>query len=398
MRMPEVKHYDTEDLNHAYVYTNLDRITVGGDGTSQGYFKIYRATRRKDYREIKLPSVYLSRIDFGDLTLSFRQLFAQEANKRFKITAKDSAAQAKKKADVDLELLPDELKRPIIVDAVIQNLDANAKKEIFGNENVEFAVSPDEIKRAYESFAKAASLPFAPVRSHTKIQQALYDWFDKYLGYEDVSRIEIQRIVVCSENNQTIFREVIESAKERFKDVDKKAKEAIQRRREYEWDVPETDYFNENFDSENGKRAALLSSKEASKTFVRRDRSDQEKWFEQELERSKNIEWWYKNGESAESYFAVAYLDPETGFERAFYPDYVVQFSDKAIGIYDTKTGFTRTIPETKAKSDALQAYISENKKKKLKGGLITKNERGWFIFDKPSYSPNEAEWKSFSL
>jgi type III restriction enzyme len=46
MRMPEVKHYETEALNQAYVYTNLDRVEVGVDGTSKGYFKMHRAVQR----------------------------------------------------------------------------------------------------------------------------------------------------------------------------------------------------------------------------------------------------------------------------------------------------------------------------------------------------------------
>lgn len=398
MRMPEVRHYNTEALNQAYVYTNLDRVTVEHDGTSEGYFKIHRAVRKTKYRPINLPSVYLSRIDYGDLTLSFRRLFIEEANKRFKIQDKDGPDQAKQKADAHLELLPEELKQPVIADVVIKNLDAQAKKEIFGAETVEFAVSPDEIKRAYEVFAKVASLPFAPVRSHTKIQQAIYDWFDKQLGYESVSRLEIQRIVVCSEENQKIFREIIEAAKIRFKEIDKKEAQSKQRKREYEWNVPESDYFNELYEITEAGRAILVSGKDSGKTLLWKKRSDPEKEFEKELNRSSDVAWWYKNGVSTESYFAIAYIDPETGFERSFYPDYIVQFTDGSIGIYDTKSGFTKTSQETAAKSDALQAYIVKHKKKRLKGGIVSKTRAGWSIFSGSSYTPDDSKWERLDL
>lgn len=398
MRMPEVRHYETEALNQAYVYTNLDRVTVKHDGTSEGYFKVHRAVRKTKYRPINLPSVYLSRIDYGDLTLSFRKLFVEEANKHFKIQDKDAPDQAKQKADTHLELLPEELKQPVIADVVIKNLDAQAKKEIFGAETVEFAVSPDEIKRAYEIFAKVASLPFAPVRSHTKIQQAIYDWFDKQLGYESVSRLEIQRIVVCSEENQRIFREIIEAAKIRFKEINKKEAQSKQRKREYEWNVPESDYFNELYETVDANRAVLVSGKDSGETFLLKDRSDPEREFERELERSTNVTWWYKNGASTEVYFAIAYIDPQTSVESSFYSDYIVQFKDGSIGIYDPKSGFTKTSAETAAKSDALQAYIAKHKKKRLRGGIVSKTRAGWSIFSGSLYTSDDSKWERLDL
>ena len=393
MRMPEVRHYETEALNQAYVYTNLDRVTVSHDGTSEGYFKIHRAVRQSKYRSINLPSVYLGRIDYGDLTLSFRKLFADVANERFKISSKDNQGESKKRAGLNLELQPEKLKQPVIADVVIANLDAQAQKELFGAETVSFSVSADEIKRAYELFAKASSLPFAPARSHTKIQQAIYDWFDKQLGFESVSRLEIQRIVVCSEANQKIFREIIEAAKIRFKELDKRERQSKQRKREFEWNVPESDYFNELYDTVDSSRAVLVSGKDARKTFLLIGRSDPEKEFERELERSTNVSWWYKNGASTEIYFAIAYIDPQTRIESSFYADYIVQFKDGSIGIYDPKSGFTKTSAETAAKSDALQAYIAKHKKMKLKGGIVSKTRAGWSIFSGSTYSSDDAKW-----
>ena len=398
MRMPEVRHYDEEALNEAYVYTNLNRVEIKNDGTSEGYFRINRAVRKKGYQQIDLPSVYLSRIDYGDLTLSFRKLFMDAADERFKITAKDSQGAAKKKADISLDLLPEALKHPVIVDAIIRDLDESVKKEIFGTAEVKFTVSPNEIKRAYEEFARAVSAPFALVRSYTKIQQAIYDWFDKRLGYEKVSRLEIQRIVVCSETNQLIFREIIEKAKERFKEVDKKEKQSKQRKKNYLWNVPEDDYFNDQSELVEAKKAILVSGKDPSKTLLLKDRSIPERAFEEILERSKSVVWWYKNGVSVESYFAIAYVDPITEFERAFYPDYIVQFTNGSIGIYDPKDGMTVTSPETAAKSDALQAYLIKNKGKNLTGGIVSKITAGFFVCTASHYSPDITNWMRLEL
>lgn len=397
MRMPEAKHYESEPLNQAYVYTNLSRVSVAHDGDSEGYFKVHRAVRKESYKPVNLPSIYLSRIDYGDLTLAFRRLFYEEANKYFGITDKDTPQQAKKKADEKLDLLPQELSKVIISDAVIENLDEQAQKEVIGRGKAEFAVSPDEIKRAYEAFAKLTSLPFAPVRSHTKIQMAIYAWFDKYLGYEDASRLDIQRIVVCSESNQKIFKHIIEAAKERFKEVDKKEKEAKQRRKEYVWNVPEVEYFNENYELVDAGKAIMISAKDADKTLLYQKRTQPEKGFEELLEdkKSKSVEWWYKNGVSLELYFAIPYTDPDTGFESAFYPDYIIGFKNGSTGIYDTKSGFTAK--DAKPKAEALARYIkAQNKKgKKLVGGIIQPLLSAWYYSDAEKYdSGDKDQWK----
>jgi type III restriction enzyme len=397
MRMPQAKHYEQETLNQAYVYTNLPRVTVAHDGDSEGYFKIHRAVRKDSYKPVNLQSIYLSRIDYGDLTLAFRKLFYDEANKYFGITEKDSPAQAKKKADIKLDLLPEELTRVIISDAVIENLDEQAQKEAIGRDKAIFAVHPSEIKRAYEAFAKLTSLPFAPVRSHTKIQMAIYAWFDKFLGYEPESRLVIQRIVVCSEENQKIFKHIIDRAKERFKEVDKKEKEAKQRRKEYVWNVPEVEYFNENYELVDADKAIMVSTKDVDKVLLYSKRTQPEKDFEALLEnkKSKSVVWWYKNGKSLEQYFAVAYTDPDTGFESAFYPDYIVGFKDGTIGIYDTKSGFTAK--DAKPKAEALARYIkAQNKKgKKLIGGIVQPLLSAWYLSDAEKYdSADKDQWK----
>ena len=379
LRMPEVKHYEgMDELNNAYVYTNLGEIKIKQDDNSQKFFNVFPSHREARYSPIGLPSVYLSRIDYGDLTLVFRTLFIEEANKRFGITRQDIGNVAYEKADIDLELYLEELTRPIIADAVIDNIDG--ARDVIG-ELVEFSVPTVDLKYKFELFAKVSSLPFAPVRSHTKIQQAFYDWFDNYLGYADKSRAEIQRVVVCSETNQKIFSEIIESAKERFREVKKEEQKAKQRRKEYVWNVPVVDYFNENYER------AQIANNVMTPCFLAKNRSNPEKDFETILAKSSNVAWWYKNGESKETYFAVPYTHPADDLEHAFYPDYIVRMKDGSLGIFDTKSGFTATSEETRAKSDALQAYIATNKKKKLLGGIVVFDRTGVFVFGGKKYA-----------
>ena len=166
---------------------------------------------------------------------------------------------ALEKADQKLELEIEELKKSLISDAVFSDIDAHLKEEIIGSK-VEFTVAEDEIKSEYEKFAKLSSLPYAPVRSHNKIQVAIYDWFEKYLGLQG-SKLDVQRIVVCSENNQKIFKEIIDRAKEVFQSLRTAEINSTNRLKKYEWDVPIVEYFNENYELKEVSKYILYSSR-----------------------------------------------------------------------------------------------------------------------------------------
>lgn len=392
LRMPEAHHYDNEELNKAYVFTNVPSMTIEEDDQSQKYFKVHVAKHKEGVEKTELPSVYLSRVDYGDLTLSFRKAFFDEANKRFKIKKDDSNNVRYDKADIDLELYPDELRKPILSDAVLANIDEDAK-EIVGDHTVNFDVPEDEIKYRFEQFAKLASLPFAPIRSYTTVQMAIYDWFDSIDAYEDKSRLTIQRAVVCSDGNQEIFMQIMEKAKNKFREIKKKEVVAKQRRKEYSWTVPAIDYYNENYETFGCSNYAL------DKCFLNAKRSDPEKAFEKELKKSAKVEWWFKNGENKETYFAIAYPGDD-GVEHAFYPDFIVKYKNGEIGIYDTKSGFTAKGDVAAAKSDALQAYIKKNKKLKLIGGLVVSDNTGLSVFTGPSYKEdrNAKGWDSVEV
>ncbi len=388
LRMPEAKHYENEALNQAFVFSNVPSMTIEQDDQSKGYFKINVAYRKAGVEAVKLPSVYLSRIDFGDLTLKFREVFFKEANKQFKITENDNNEVRYNKADLTLELYPDELKKPVISDVVLANVDEDAKEALVGT-TVNFDVPEDEIKFRFEQFAKLASLPFAPVRSYTTVQMAIYDWFDSIDAYENKSRLVIQRAIVCSEENQKVFMQIMERAKNKFREVKKKDLVAKQRRKEYIWSVTPVEYFNENYEKFTYSNYALDTC------YVYNKRSDPEVQFEKQLKKNTDIDWWYKSGDSKEIYLGIPYIG-EDKVEHTFYPDFIVKFKDGTIGIYDTKSGFTAKGDEAATKSNALQAYIKQNKKLKLTGGLVVVDNTGTHIFAGEVYNSDRSDknWK----
>ena len=194
--------------------------------------------------------------------------------------------------------------------------------------------------------------------------------------------------------NQKIFSQIIESAKNRFREVRKEEQKTKQRRKRCEWNVPAVDYFNENYEKVTFLNNVMMPC------YLSKKRSKPEKEFELLLAETKNITWWYKNGESKETYLAIPYVHPEDGMEHSFYPDYVVQMGDGSIGIFDTKSGFTASSVETGAKSDSLQEYIRVNKDKKLFGGIVVFDNTGTLYFTGDSYTSDTSKsgWSQLAL
>jgi type III restriction enzyme len=115
------------------------------------------------------------------------------------------------------------------------------------------------------------------------------------------------------------------------------------------------------------------------------------------LNSSNKVKWWYKNGEAEIKYFAILRSD-----DRAFYPDFIIQFKDGTIGIFETKSGFTAG-EDAKERAESLQRYIkNQNKKgKKLIGGIAINQNGTWRYNDneKYKYDPNDlSSWKVLSL
>ncbi|QQR51995.1 DEAD/DEAH box helicase family protein [bacterium] len=398
LRMPEAKHYDEPILNKAYVYTNIANIAVSNKPEDLDFFKNKFSHLKNSISKIQLPSVYLHRQDYGDLTASFSGILVKCLNERFGISQTDMVNQAYDKADVELELYAEELKTPLLADVVFHNLD-EIQDEIgsLDLERIQADVSDANIQKEFDYILKAWCLPYAPVRSFSKLKTAIYKWFS-YIGYDQAKWHEAQRVIACSSKNQTVFDEVIKTAKLRYEKV--KPAEIAERKTttNYIFVLPEVDTFGENYELLPNKHYAL------DECYLRKDRSEPEKYLEKALEDSNKVEWWYKNGESQQQYFAIPYktTDEETKLVKiaSFYPDYVVKYNDGSLGIYDTKSGRTVTELSTHDKSNALQEYIKlQNADGKfVKGGILNKRPDGLYVYTEASYDPNLKKWTRFNV
>ena len=100
-------------------------------------------------------------------------------------------------------------------------------------------------------------------------------------------------------------------------------------------------------------------------------------------------------------YFAIKYVDPNDGQPHAFYVDFVVYMCNERVGLFDTKAGYTATEQKSKYKAEALSKYITDNKSKKVFGGIAVFEKGEWryndneeYVYDKGDFS----DWKPLDL
>jgi type III restriction enzyme len=393
LRMPEQKHYENEALNRGYIYTNLESISVKKEEYNPNIIKHLKANRIKEYKPLKIESYYKARADYGDITSSFTPVFEKVVNRELGVADGEKLAKIKSSLktmgiDVDLE----KYQQQIIADT---HISAKNFDELQGNIDptamAKLSVAADELQIFFEQMIKSQLGPFRNVkRSIPSVKTAIYLWFRKYLNSEEWHEeiLLIQKLCMHKDNRPAIEK-ILTKAVDEYKTV----KEAEVRKRveesekKYTFELPIELFYNEFTDEiVDTKKFAYKPS------YLNIDRSLPEKSFEKFLDdNASKITWWWKNGENKQEYFGVKY--EYSGAIYTFYPDYLVQFADGRIGIFEVKDSGDRDGKTyTKAKAEALQKYIVDQKNKKLFGGIVIERNTDWTINQEAKYDWDKCE------
>ena len=105
--------------------------------------------------------------------------------------------------------------------------------------------------------------------------------------------------------------------------------------KEIDWKAPEMDYIK--YDSK--MKDPVIYEKAIYIGYPSNTiKSNSERMFEKYCENSNNIKWFYKNGESADIYFSLVYID-KVNKKWHFYPDFIVCDKNNELWIIETKGG-----------------------------------------------------------
>ena len=391
MRMPEFKHYDTEALNRAYVYANLLEIKI--DENALEYIKTQKAVRKEIYEDLNLNSVYITRAEYNDLTFDYRNFFFKEFIKEIKgdLDIKKSRQNFNKlKNHKDITVEVKKIEEDIIINEILSDIDK--EQTIKAKGDLKVMISEEDVEKYFILLLKQNCSPFQQARSFGVIKTALYQTLDKYLDFSDnlsQSKLDWQKFVLI---NKDFFIRVIVNSITKYAEDRKKKQGQVESKI---WNVSEYDYYSKNaINPKNGDKE--LYKKCVMKPCYVVDKWKTEiKFIENYLEKDREIEWWYKNGDAKnEIYFAIKY--EENNKPRAFYPDFIVKYKNGRVGIFDTKEGATAKSGETILKSNALQDYVSKTSKK-LFGGIVIPNDKEmkiWKINQDKKYNYEEGNWE----
>jgi len=400
LRMPFGTHFSKPELNLGYLYTNYKRNEVISEydkAKTENKPAIYGSYRRKDIEPIQMESVFMSRSDYNDLGDTFQTTFKKLANSFFGIKQGDGDINNKLKTK-GLELKP-KLTNGIIVGVEIDDYDNFTKELLAEGGSHDQEMSQHDIERLYNLVCFNIigkqideNKKFAPERSWGKLKTALNVWLLPILGNDRTHAYKVILNDLLKEGG--VLRPIIGEALEvyrpiRDQEVNKKSARA---KRTEIIEIPRPSlFFTDNYEEMKVKNSAM------EPFYISKEAVDNEKTFIELLSENKNIEWWYKNGDSGSEYFSISYYNPDDNKEKLFYPDWIIKTKDK-VWIVDTKAGFTAESNDTKYKAEALQEWLKT--KKGFAGGITVKDENGWKINSNKVYSFNPAMngWNNFEL
>lgn len=397
LRMPEAIHYKNDELNKAFVYTNVKSFTVEYEKYNPNIIKSVLVKRDTIYSPLQLRSYYRNRVDYGDITFTFNAVLDQIFCDYFGVTKDEFSKQHIQKnkqsiaENIDIKNLAG--KDELILNAVIDSklFDHITDEKITSKEHFQSYLSEDDKERAFENIIKFNLNGYAPKRSMPIVKQALYRWFKKYIGVDLLAGgiIYVQNVVL---NNADIFSKLFDEAIRAYGPIkDMEVKEKIEEAEEWNdtWEISESRNYNPHTYKPYDVRLSLYKHLQDKKAYLNFDSSLEKEFVDYLEEHKEKIAWWWQNGnEHMALNFGVKYNGGST-----FQPDFLVMFKDGRLGIFDTKASGDRE-DANKLKAEALQKYIKEENKRRKQdmifGGLIIKEGSHLRINSDAIYGPFE--------
>ena len=387
LRMPEperkedYKNYPT--LRTGYLYTNYKRneVEIPDQSDKNKPFTQF-AERKKGINNIELKSAYVSRLDYGDLSNSakFQMSFINSMNKCFGITADDIMDKSKKKLEKKgIELNP-KITNEIIVNAQYEDLDQLDLEFRKQGEEVKLEMSRNDIEKTFNyvcyELLKEQTTTEAKItniaRSWSPLKSAFRVWFKQILG-EDSNYYYRVFINDINKGASSKFRPALTQALKDYRPIlkeilDKRKKEAEEKEAPT-FEIKEEYSFTDDYKEEKQNLCVL------DKFFLLEeyDGKPNELAFMEYIDaKKKQIEWWFKNGNSGINYYAIKYFNTAEKEDRLFYPDWIIKFKDGRIGIFDSKKGDTAI--NTEGRAEALAKKLKELGKKFIGGIAVFEN------------------------
>ncbi|MCE8167628.1 MAG: DEAD/DEAH box helicase family protein [Candidatus Moeniiplasma glomeromycotorum] len=405
-RMPEGYHYEKEELNKSYIFTNYNKNHIRDISELENKNKIpvYFTELKKDVERICLETTYHHRTDFDILIIPFwQEVFLEVMDQEFR-TKSQLFVENKKNVEPRINFSSIRVNNQIIVDAEITSFDNFANEIKRKGQDFSYHFSRLEVEKLYNSLCFQElknqgdeEAKYNPASSWSQLKSALNVWFETRFGLNN--RTIYYPIIVNGllKENSDLKMVISKALKEFRKKYEIEIKEKGEREIFNLW-LPEKQVsFTADFEEIEG-----INKNVYEKFYNRKQYSgiENERKFMRFLESQPNIIWWHKQnyGRSA---FAIEYFDTQEKKNRLFYPDFIVKTKNK-IYLLDTKDGITAKSQETADKSNALQNWIKEKQQKynfEIIGGIVIEKYPNWKINRSKEYVYEKgSDWEDLNF
>lgn len=212
-------------------------------------------------------------------------------------------------------------------------MDKGGEQDVRFDNEKQILKSKAEIQSAYDRFVREMVNPYEVGRSQNIMKTAIRSWFKNELDIADDDVIQLI-VLSRSRNNNSHFVQVIENAKELYKNLPTKKDEIILNEN---WEVPNSvEIFSDCVEIKPSAKS-ILKQEDVGCYIARKDKNGKTMLSVPEISFIAGMEsvddylqWWFKNGEKESKYFCIAYKK-EDGYYYGFYPDFILQTKRETI-------------------------------------------------------------------
>src|SRR3989338_6837210 len=193
-RMQEGHHYEKEELNKAYIYTNYNKGHIRDikEVENQNKPPIYYTKLKKNIKRIVIETTYHNRVDFNTLTPPplWQKFFLEIMDQEFG-TKLQFFAENKKIIKSQIDIASTNVNNQIIVNAEIESFDNFVQEIKEKGQNLDYHFSQLDVERLYnllcfEELKKQGDeeAKYNPSRSWGQLKSEINVWFNTRFGLD----------------------------------------------------------------------------------------------------------------------------------------------------------------------------------------------------------------------
>lgn len=391
LRMPHQRHYQNDNLNYGYVYTNIESNRINFVPSDADYFNLQYAERKKNkdwcFDKLTTATVVNDRSSKGLLTSQFENKFFGVMEEKYGIKQLPELDLMTTEKEVDIRVEIEINKRAMVqnfwtfnIDEHQINIPTNIEVDPYEVNSIilnadqlrSFAITNAEFGVMFDRFCYENITRLNRSKSWKKLRETLIHFAEYYLN---IFEFEARKLFLYPQNKALLIEHIV-VALEHFEAWQIAQGNENRRVENSDWEVPKLRYYSDLYNREEIESHAL------EPFFEYQNASSPEIELKNFLIANEtHIEWWYKNGDQGKEHFAVPYNDSYSVL-RLFYVDFVIKFKSGKIGLFDTKT--KRSDAEAPNKHNALLSYIEKenetNSERVLIGGILIPQETSGIV------------------